>query len=90
MEQIVNVVDIMQTGRDAHINLFLSLSLSLGSQLPCFSHGPTTVRQLRDRFHLSLTEEQLDLLVNGMIETSMYSLTTKLYDGFQYLANGIM
>ncbi|XP_003388943.1 PREDICTED: phosphatidylinositol 4-kinase beta-like isoform X2 [Amphimedon queenslandica] len=74
MEQIVNIVDIMQTG----------------SQLPCFSHGPTTVKQLQDRFHLSLTEQQLELLVNGMIETSMYSLTTKLYDGFQYLANGIM
>lgn len=91
MEQIVNVVDIMQTGRGMRILTFSSLSLSLlGSQLPCFSHGPTTVRQLRDRFHLSLTEEQLDLLVNSMIETSMYSLTTKLYDGFQYLANGIM
>ena len=61
-----------------------------GSQLPCFGHGPTTVKQLRERFHMSLTEEQLELLVNGMIDSSMHSLTTKLYDGFQYLANGIL
>ena len=39
---------------------------------------------------MGLTEEQLELLVNGMVETSMNSLTTKLYDGFQYLANGIL
>lgn len=58
--------------------------------MPCFGHGPTTVKQLRERFHLSLTEEQLELLVNGMIETSVSSLTTKLYDGFQYLTNGIL
>ena len=61
-----------------------------GSQLPCYGHGPTTVKQLRDRFHLSLTEEQLELLVNNMVESSMYSLTTKLYDGFQYFTNGIL
>lgn len=58
--------------------------------MPCFGHGPTTVRQLRERFHMSLTEEQLAVLVNGMIESSMYSLTTKLYDSFQYLTNGIL
>jgi phosphatidylinositol 4-kinase len=64
--------------------------LYLGSQLSCFGHGPSTVKQLRERFHLSLTEEQLELLLNGMIDTSLYSLTTRLYDGFQYLTNGIL
>ena len=65
------------------------LIVSTGSRLPCFGHGPSTVRQLRDRFHMSLTEEQLEVLINGMVETSMHSLTTKLYDRFQYLTNGI-
>ena len=67
-----------------------SLLCIIGSQLFCFGHGPTTVKQLRERFHLSLTEEQLELLVNSMIESSINSLTTKLYDGFQYLTNGIL
>ena len=64
--------------------------IPLGSQLPCFGHGPSTVRNMRERFHMSLTEEQLELLVNGMIESSVRSLTTKLYDHFQYYTNGIL
>ncbi|CAN9514414.1 unnamed protein product [Ophioblennius macclurei] len=60
-----------------------------GSQLPCF-HGSSTMRGLKERFHMSLTEEQLQLLVEQMVDGSMRSLTTKLYDGFQYLTNGIM
>ncbi|NXS77287.1 PI4KB kinase, partial [Erpornis zantholeuca] len=60
-----------------------------GSQLPCF-HGSSTIRQLKDRFHMNLTEEQLQLQVEQLVEGSMRSLTTKLYDGFQYLTNGIM
>lgn len=60
-----------------------------GSQLPCF-HGSSTIRHLKERFHMNLTEEQLQLLVEQMVDGSMRSLTTKLYDGFQYLTNGIM
>ncbi|XP_077384358.1 phosphatidylinositol 4-kinase beta isoform X2 [Festucalex cinctus] len=60
-----------------------------GSQLPCF-HGSSTMRGLKERFHMSLTEEQLQLLVEQMVVGSMRSLTTKLYDGFQYFTNGIM
>lgn len=61
-----------------------------GSQLPCFSRGVSTIRSLKERFHLTLTEEQLQLLVDNMVESSLNSLTTKLYDGFQYLTNGIL
>ncbi|NWZ88855.1 PI4KB kinase, partial [Poecile atricapillus] len=60
-----------------------------GSQLPCF-HGSSTIRHLKERFHLHLTEEQLQLQVEAMVEGSVRSITTKLYDGFQYLTNGIM
>ncbi|KAM3613690.1 uncharacterized protein V6R79_003589 [Siganus canaliculatus] len=60
-----------------------------GSHLPCF-HGSSTMRGLKERFHMSLTEEQLQLLVDQLVDGSMRSLTTKLYDGFQYLTNGIM
>ncbi|KAM6910541.1 phosphatidylinositol 4-kinase beta [Xenentodon cancila] len=60
-----------------------------GSQLPCF-HGSSTMRALKERFHMTLTEEQLQLLIDQLVDGSMRSLTTKLYDGFQYLTNGIM
>ena len=73
MDKFIQLVEIMQTG----------------SQLQCFGHGPSTVRAFQERFCMNLTEEQLDIALNGMIKASMNSLTTKLYDGFQYLTNGI-
>ncbi|KAM3825046.1 phosphatidylinositol 4-kinase beta isoform 2-T2 [Vipera latastei] len=60
-----------------------------GSQLPCF-HGSSTIRNLKERFHMNMTEEQLQVLIEQLVDGSMRSLTTKLYDGFQYLTNGIM
>ncbi|XP_025027116.1 phosphatidylinositol 4-kinase beta [Python bivittatus] len=60
-----------------------------GSQLPCF-HGSSTIRNLKERFHMNMTEEQLQLLIEQLVDGSMRSITTKLYDGFQYLTNGIM
>ncbi|KAL1505880.1 hypothetical protein ABEB36_005335 [Hypothenemus hampei] len=60
------------------------------NQLPCFKSGVPTVQNLRNRFHMSMTEEQLRLEVNRMVEGSMHSLSTKLYDGFQYFTNGIL
>ncbi|KAK2525080.1 Pi4kb [Columba guinea] len=59
------------------------------SQLPCF-HGSSTIRNLKERFHMNMTEEQLQMLIEQMVDGSMRSITTKLYDGFQYLTNGIM
>ncbi|KFM69447.1 Phosphatidylinositol 4-kinase beta, partial [Stegodyphus mimosarum] len=73
-ERIITLVEIMQAS----------------CQLPCFKNGASAIRALRDRFHMALTEEQLQLLVDTMVESSMHSLTTKLYDGFQYLTNGIL
>uniref|UniRef100_A0A8C6UMS6 Phosphatidylinositol 4-kinase beta n=1 Tax=Neogobius melanostomus TaxID=47308 RepID=A0A8C6UMS6_9GOBI len=60
-----------------------------GSHLPCF-HGSSTIRGLKERFHMSLTEEQLQGLVEQLVDGSMRSITTKLYDSFQYVTNGIM
>lgn len=74
MDRILSLVEIMRSG----------------SQLPCFKSGAATVQGLKNRFHLNLTEEQLQLLVDGLVESSIHSLSTKLYDGFQYLTNGIL
>lgn len=64
--------------------------LQANSQLPCFKNGASTIKALRERFELGLTEEELQLRVESLVESSMHSLTTKLYDGFQYLTNGIL
>ncbi|XP_067951653.1 phosphatidylinositol 4-kinase beta-like isoform X2 [Watersipora subatra] len=74
MDRIIPMVEIMQAGSD----------------LPCFGRGVSTIRAMKDRFHLNLTEEQLQELVDNMVESSLNSLTTKLYDGFQYFTNGIL
>uniref|UniRef100_A0AC34FJK9 PI3K/PI4K catalytic domain-containing protein n=1 Tax=Panagrolaimus sp. ES5 TaxID=591445 RepID=A0AC34FJK9_9BILA len=63
--------------------------ITYGSQLPCFRGGPTLLKQLYERFHLSYTEPQLQDLISGFIENSRDSLTTRLYDNFQYYTNGI-
>jgi len=64
--------------------------LSAGSQLPCFGRGRATIKGLKDRFHVGMTEDQLQLLIDSMVDSSVNSLTTKLYDGFQYYTNGIL
>lgn len=74
MDKIIPIVEIMQTG----------------SGLPCFGNGMNTIRQLKERFHLNLTEEQLQLYVDQLVESSLNSLTTSLYDKFQYFTNGIL
>lgn len=65
------------------------LILLIGSQLPCFKSGAATVQNLKNRFHLNMTEEQLQHEVERMVEASIHSLSTKLYDNFQYFTNGI-
>lgn len=73
MDKLIPIVEIMQ----------------LGSQLPCFQKGVSSVKTLRDRFHMNLTEEQLQAQIDGMITNSINSLTTKIYDNFQWITNGI-
>ncbi|VDM96667.1 unnamed protein product [Thelazia callipaeda] len=73
-ERILSIVEIM----------------SNGSQLPCFRGGFNVVRSLKDRFHMNCTEEQLQILVDAMVEQSRDSITTRLYDNYQYYSNGIL
>jgi len=75
---------------DTVITIACILVLRTGSQLPCFGRGRATIKGLKDRFHVGMTEDQLQLLIDSMVDSSMNSLTTKLYDGFQYYTNGIL
>lgn len=59
--------------------------------MPCFKNGcATTIRNLRYRFHMNLTEQELERKVEQLVQDSLNSLSTKLYDNYQYLTNGIL
>lgn len=93
-DRLVNVVEIMRSSK--FCQHFLSHEINfknipLGSQLPCFKNGcSATVQNLRKRFHMNLTEQELERKVDQLIQDSLNSLSTKLYDGYQYLTNGIL
>lgn len=57
--------------------------------MPCFRGGASVLRLLRERFHLNYTDAQMRAQVDAMVEQSRDSLTTRLYDNFQYYTNGI-
>lgn len=45
---------------------------------------------LRERFQLGMTEIQVEEQVDRLIDSSCNNMFTKLYDSFQYYANGIL
>ncbi len=47
-------------------------------------------QQFRSRFCLGMTEEALSAHVAALVAQSMANMTTRLYDHFQYLSNGIL
>ena len=63
------------------------VSLMLDSGLPCFK--PETMRNFRDRFVLHKNEREAADFMLGCIKKSAGSYSTKVYDEFQLLTNGI-
>lgn len=53
-ERLITMVELMQTG----------------SKLPCFSSGPATSQNLRDRFQLGLSAQQADDFVDRLVISS--------------------
>lgn len=64
--------------------------MSSGSKLACFRAGASVVPALKSRFHLSMTDEQLQAHLDSLVYNAVNSITTRLYDGFQYFTNGIL
>lgn len=106
MDKVLHIVEIMQQGTGApetckrrtfwggggvqtKVNGVTRGGRLPGLPLACFQ-GSGTIRGLKERFHMSLTEEQLQLLVERLVNGSVRSITTKLYDSYQYVTNGIM
>ncbi|OQV25091.1 Phosphatidylinositol [Hypsibius exemplaris] len=75
-----------------HCDKIISLfEVMQNADLPCFKNGGSSVvNGLKQRLHAYSTEESLQQMVDAMVASSMASLTTKLYDDFQYYSNGIM
>ncbi|KAI0079941.1 kinase-like protein [Panus rudis PR-1116 ss-1] len=60
------------------------------SAFPCFAAlGEQTANQLRDRFQQGLTQSAVDEHVERLIETSLGSNWTRLYDSYQYYSQSI-
>ncbi|XP_066581456.1 phosphatidylinositol 4-kinase beta [Prorops nasuta] len=74
-ERITNLVEIMLSA----------------SQLPCFRYdGEATVQRLKNRVFKGLTEDQFKRHVDDLVKGSIRSWSTKLYDRYQYFANGTL
>jgi phosphatidylinositol 4-kinase len=61
------------------------------SMLPCFVvSGDQTANQLRDRFQPTLTHALIGDHVNRLIDSSLGSHWTRLYDSYQYYSQSIL
>lgn len=63
------------------------VSLMMDSGLPCFK--PDTLKHFEDRFVLDKSEREAAEFMREMIKKSYMSVSTKGYDQFQLLTNGI-
>ncbi|GMG21123.1 unnamed protein product [Ambrosiozyma monospora] len=73
-EPLISMVELMQ--RD--------------SQLPCFKAGENTSVMMKQRLQLHLTDDEVDLFIeNVLINKSIGSMYTRLYDQFQLITQGI-
>ena len=63
------------------------VSLMLDSGLPCFK--PETMKNFRDRFVLEKTDREAAHFMLNCIKKSEGNVSTKVYDEFQLLTNGI-
>ncbi|KAL3230455.1 Phosphatidylinositol 4-kinase PIK1 [Nakaseomyces bracarensis] len=73
-DQIVSMCEIMQKD----------------NMQPCFNAGNQTSVQLKQRFHLELSDEETDAFVdNFLIGKSLGNIYTRIYDEFQLRTQGI-
>ncbi|KOB52219.1 putative phosphatidylinositol 4-kinase beta [Operophtera brumata] len=63
--------------------------MRMGGQLACL-RSSSAVSSFRARFHAGKTEPQLQGLVDRLVRDALNSLSTRLYDNYQYYTNGIL
>jgi phosphatidylinositol kinase/protein kinase (PI-3 family) len=76
------LVELMQKGRLVSLfSLHYSIQGVIDSTLPCFAaFRDQTANQLRDRFQPALTHSLVEEHVNRLIDSSLGSNWTRLYD----------
>ena len=70
--------------------ILLLVEMMAHSGCPCFKAGPKVVQNLRKRFNLGRTEDQVAEIMLAMISDSMDAWSTRQYDFFQRVSNGIL
>ena len=70
--------------------ILLLVEMMAHSGCPCFKGGPKVVQNLRKRFNLGRTEDQVAEIMLAMISDSMDAWSTRQYDFFQRVSNGIL
>lgn len=81
IENFPALVELMQKGWLVTLLPPHVLTASVDSALPCFAaFGEQTANQLRDRFQPALTHSLVGDYVNGLIDSSLGSSWTRLYD----------
>ncbi|XP_073943275.1 phosphatidylinositol 4-kinase beta fwd isoform X2 [Choristoneura fumiferana] len=63
--------------------------MRMSGQLACL-RSSSAVSGFRARFHAGRTEPQLQALVDRLVRDALHSLSTRLYDNYQYYTNGIL
>lgn len=87
--------DLMKKGfrdirKEAENIIILVEMMQRDSGLPCFSSGAATAQQLRQRFQLQMSDNEVDQFVETqLIQKSYGSLSSRLYDQYQLLTQGI-
>ncbi|XP_047510662.1 phosphatidylinositol 4-kinase beta isoform X1 [Pieris napi] len=69
--------------------LHLVDTMRMSGQLACL-RSSSSVSNFRSRFHVGRTEPQLRQLVDRLVSDALNSLSTRLYDNYQYYTNGIL
>lgn len=70
--------------------IVLLVQMMGASGCPCFTAGPKVIKLLRRRFNLHMSEEQCVEAVLGMISDSIDAWSTRQYDFYQRVLNGIL
>lgn len=61
-----------------------------GHKMGCFARREATIRELKERFQLDLSEQDCVVFVGNLIKDSLTNWRTESYDNYQYYVNGIL
>ena len=92
-DRIVTMVELMQKGTTRLLDPLIRLltRASEDSTLPCFAaSGDQTAAQLRERFQQALTHSLVVEHVDKLIDTSLGSTWTRLYDSVSLAQSSVL